>query len=851
MFGELWRASIEQTREATTVERLGVEVVAEDFSEMQERLRRGSHKAGYRDITSEARPDEEEEDTRGAEDEVTREGEERGRPRARFEEEDDEIPSPSTPLEGPHSDEEVQLEERRHSIATVVEPEAELIEPNMQDVADEQRTIDEAASTVAEEDQVSSVAANQSRDGVHPNYGAIRAQVKARWERRHDMPYFAEFFLVSGTEEDEDFQEKIPKSDYWVYDAHLGTLQRHHVQWRKKSLFNPTAAEGSPIPLRALKKGRRTRKVTDAGGVEEQEDEWSLFTEKEAKSCWWKGVTEFQVDKHYLQCPSGDVSQKKKRGEGEVFPHEISETEWPECVKQDKEEFDKVVNSGGLKILSVAESKAVKEKLRQEGNLNRTLPSRVVRRYKPGDAPGAPRSRKSRFCLRGDREPDAAFLSRFAPTVTTSNLQVLIQAAMNKGFEGLVGDFKSAFTQSLPLVRERVPIYCKSVDGSMPGLEAEQIAEVKLGVYGLCDAPMHWRKTLVQFIGEELGYKQLSLDPCTYLLHGGDTLHGMIVVEIDDLLMFGDDVHQAKVETLKKRFTFGKLEKLDEKGVNFNGRRLKREGNTVFIDMKAFDAAAAASMFSSLMTHMKVQDVLELNKVVAKIKQTSELALRIQGFEEGRMRWGVISDASWGNAKGGKTQGGHLLITFDKNMLLGEQAPCNILHWKSGKLQRTVNSTLAAETQSLARGVGDLLWMMVMYAEMMNPQFRVHEWRKQIRGEGYTAFTKYEKKEEIADAVAIIDAKSLYDLLAHETTGGTDRRTALDVQVLREELKELNGRIRWVDHLHMPADALTKKQGHSEMLVKILKTGSYGITEEAATLHSRFEERQKAGYNRR
>ena len=117
--------------------------------------------------------------------------------------------------------------------------------------------------------------------------------------------------------------------------------------------------------------------------------------------------------------------------------------------------------------------------------------------------------------------------------------------------------------------------------------------------------------------------------------------------------MFGDDVHKAKVETLKKRFTFGKLEKLDEKGVNFNGRRLKREGNTVFIDMKAFveerlegvelrkermkmkdekvtdeemglirrtcgslnwagregrpDAAAAASMFSSLMTQMKLK----------------------------------------------------------------------------------------------------------------------------------------------------------------------------------------------------------------------------------------------------
>ena len=336
---------------------------------------------------------------------------------------------------------------------------------------------------------------------------------------------------------------------------------------------------------------------------------------------------------------------------------------------------------------------------------------------------------------------------------------------MNKKFDGLVGDLKSAFTQSLPLTRENGPIYCKAVDGSMPGLDSEQIAEVKLGVYGLCNAPMHWRKTLVQFITNELGYKQSALDPCTYMLHG-EKLHGMIAVEIDDLLMFGDDVHLRKVEELKRRFTFGKLEKLDEKGVNFNGRRLRREGDTMFIDMKAFveerlegvelskermkmrsekvtedemglirkacgslnwagpDAAAAASMFSSLMTEMKIEDVLELNKVIAKVKQNSDLALRIQSFPEDCMRWGVISDTSWGNAKGGKTQGGHLLIVyFDKNMLSGQRAACNILHWKSGKLQRTVNSTLAAETQSLARGVGDLLWMMVIVCRVGESRF--------------------------------------------------------------------------------------------------------------------------------
>lgn len=60
----------------------------------------------------------------------------------------------------------------------------------------------------------------------------------------------------------------------------------------------------------------------------------------------------------------------------------------------------------------------------------------------------------------------------------------------------------------------------------MPGLEDGQIAEIKLGCYGLCDAPLHWRKTLPQYLTKELGYKQSNLDPCTYLLQDEKQLHG-------------------------------------------------------------------------------------------------------------------------------------------------------------------------------------------------------------------------------------------------------------------------------------------------------------------------------------
>lgn len=166
------------------------------------------------------------------------------------------------------------------------------------------------------------------------------------------------------------------------------------------------------------------------------------------------------------------------------------------------------------------------------------------------------------------------------------------------------------------------------------------------------------------------------------------------------------------------------------------------------------------------------------------------------------------------NAKNGKTQAGHMMVTFDKSLLEGGEAVTNLLHWRSGKLQRTVNSTLAAETQSLARGVGDLLWMRVMYLELTVPGFQVRNWRRYIGQQGYVAFNKKkEGAEDLEDALAVVDAKSLYDLLVNETTGGSDRRTALDVQMLREELKELlRGKTRCADASRLPHEEAWSKR---------------------------------------
>ena len=96
---------------------------------------------------------------------------------------------------------------------------------------------------------------------------------------------------------------------------------------RRRALFNPMQAGDCPVPLRSLKTARHTAMVVEAGGIEEVSDEWSLFTKKEERHAWWKGITEFQVDEHFLFKEGQTKSVKQKRGEGEVFPHEITAEE--------------------------------------------------------------------------------------------------------------------------------------------------------------------------------------------------------------------------------------------------------------------------------------------------------------------------------------------------------------------------------------------------------------------------------------------------------------------------------------------------------------------------------------------
>ena len=67
--------------------------------------------------------------------------------------------------------------------------------------------------------------------------------------------------------------------------------------------------------------------------------------------------------------------------------------------------------------------------------------------------------------------------------------------------------------------------------------------------------------------------------------------------------------------------------------------------------------------------------------------------------------------------------------------------------------------------------------------------------------------------------VCVINAKSAFDHLVRESTGGHCRRTAQKMCVIRRSMQTLRARCRWVPHERMVVDALTKRHGNSVTLL--------------------------------
>jgi hypothetical protein len=179
------------------------------------------------------------------------------------------------------------------------------------------------------------------------------------------------------------------------------------------------------------------------------------------------------------------------------------------------------------------------------------------------------------------------------------------------------------------------------------------------------------------------------------------------------------------------------------------------------------------------------------------------------------------------------SQAGYLVFAFDKALTEKErQAPITVLSWKSFRLRRKAASTLSAETQALATSLSSLQWHRLLLLECLHGTKVDHDWER--------AVSRF-------PAVAIVDSKSVYDAvskLSNTASQVEDKRTAIDLAIIKRDLKQSGIVARWVPTEAQMADSFTKRMS-SEPLRQLLQVGELSIVSEERSLQAKLIERQQ------
>ena len=133
------------------------------------------------------------------------------------------------------------------------------------------------------------------------------------------------------------------------------------------------------------------------------------------------------------------------------------------------------------------------------------------------------------------------------------------------------------------------------------------------------------------------------------------------------------------------------------------------------------------------------------------------------------------------------SQGGEIVIFYDRD-LPKSQTPQNVTigSWKSYRLKRRTVNTLSSETQSLVRGLGAVHWFRVLILESKGLHLSARDWHKAVAQLPF---------------ICVVDSKSLYDTVqkcVNPASQCEDKRTSIDIALIKEELSQLGGTIRWV-----------------------------------------------------
>ena len=160
-----------------------------------------------------------------------------------------------------------------------------------------------------------------------------------------------------------------------------------------------------------------------------------------------------------------------------------------------------------------------------------------------------------------------------------------------------------------------------------------------------------------------------------------------------------------------------------------------------------------------------------------------------------------------------------MIAACDRQLPAGQWGVFSIMRWKSYKQDRQTHSTLGAELLSLSRGLAEARWVRSMWCEAVYEGYELKDDFKWSTGIPITA---------------VIDCKPVYDHAHSSTVAIKDKRMAIEMLLLKEDVSKYNVHLRWMATRQMIVDVLTKRGAPMNLFRKVVKDGWFILVEDEA-----------------
>ncbi|CAE7296335.1 unnamed protein product [Symbiodinium sp. KB8] len=492
-----------------------------------------------------------------------------------------------------------------------------------------------------------------------------------------------------------------------------------------------------------------------------------------------------------------EASRAKKQALKKELP-------WKAMTPEERPSFVAAVKAEWQEWLKWSSCHPVKMK---PGAVDRSLilKSRLCYRWKPKAEEEGKYKAKARLVVAGFADPHLPLLTRDSPVLSRAGFMLLLQWSCSQKVALWNGDCRSAFLQGRPDDERPTPIFMAppkdpiALEAIPEWNDTTLLYKLSAPVYGQSNAPRRWYLHVVDVM-EGLNWTRHTLDPCLFLYRDNDAVVAVLGIHVDDVITAALDGYAKVLDEVHSKFEWGSP--WVSRDFKFVGRRIKqREDGTITIDQEGCVAEVPLTKTklepSTPLQHRLGDGVPQWHRVftVARwdhqgyVRATQDSFVRIHPVNLTNLLFICYGDSGWGNAYGGKSQGGLLVVATDDSVYT-EPRSGSILEWKSYRHQRVLRSTLAAEACALDRAQDYGNYLALMFSEMTDGQFLAT----------HNARPAY-------PVIPVTDSRSVWDSVHRMSTTFAEKRVEVDIAGLRESCRGL----RWVPTEQQKADCLTKR----------------------------------------